>query len=166
MRDVLPYQANQLLAHSGAPVLRWCEGQFGITRRQWRLLAALMETDSMRSSALAEKIELDRVRTSRAMQEMEQRGFIVRQPELGNARYVRVSITAQGRAVYEGLWPLVRAHHLRLMEVLSDQEAALFEELLARLQVRALQLRDSYDNLPKANRRVGKAQAARASIKI
>jgi DNA-binding MarR family transcriptional regulator len=66
MRDVLPYQANQLLARSGAPVLLWCEGQFGITRRQWRVLAALMEADSIRSSELAEKIELDRVRTSRA----------------------------------------------------------------------------------------------------
>jgi DNA-binding MarR family transcriptional regulator len=63
MRDVLPYQANQLLARSGAPVLRWCEGLFGITRRQWRVLAALMEVDSIRSSDLALNIELDRVRT-------------------------------------------------------------------------------------------------------
>jgi DNA-binding MarR family transcriptional regulator len=167
MRDVLPYQANQLLARSGAPVLRWCEGQFGITRRQWRLLAALMETDSIRSSDLAEKIELDRVRTSRAMQEMEQNGLLARQAETGNARYVRVSITEQGRALYEALWPMVRAHHLRLMDVLSAQEKAQFEDILARLQSRALELRDSYDNLPKANRQAGRSAAAtRASVKI
>jgi DNA-binding MarR family transcriptional regulator len=167
IRDVLPYQANQLLARSGAPVLRWCEGQFGITRRQWRVLAALMETDSIRSSELAEKIELDRVRTSRAMQEMEQQGLIARQAEIGNARYVRVSITQKGRAVYEDLWPMVREHHLRLIDVLSVQEVAQFEEMLARLQLRALELRDSYDNLPKANRRAGRSAAApRASGKI
>jgi DNA-binding MarR family transcriptional regulator len=157
MRDVLPYQTNKLLALSGAPVLRWCEGLFGITRRQWRVLAALMETDSIRSSDLAQTIELDRVRTSRALQEMEQRGLIARKPEPGNARYVRVSVTAQGRAVYEGLWPLVREHHERLMDVLSQAEVAQLEDMLARLQSRAVQLRDGYDNLPKANRRAGRS---------
>ncbi len=156
MRDVLPYQANQLLARSGAPVLRWCEGLFGITRRQWRVLAALMETDSIRSSDLAQHIELDRVRTSRALQEMELRGLIQRKAEIGNARYVRVSVTEQGKAVYEGLWPMVREHHHRLMNVLSKDEVAQLEDMLARLQSRAIELRDSYDNLPKANRRAGK----------
>jgi DNA-binding MarR family transcriptional regulator len=166
MRDVLPYQANQLLARSGAPVLRWCEGQFGITRRQWRVLAALMEADSIRSSELAEKIELDRVRTSRALQEMEHAGLIQRHAEVGNARYVRVSITQRGRAVYDDLWPMVREHHLRLMQALSATEVAQFEDMLARLQSRALQLQASYENLPKANRRAGRAAAASASIKI
>ena len=160
MRDVLPYQANQLLARSGAPVLRWCEGLFGITRRQWRVLAALMETDSIRSSDLALIIELDRVRTSRALQEMEQRGLIQRKAEAGNARYVRVSVTEQGKAVYEGLWPMVKAHHQHLMDVLSQDELAQFEDMLARLQSRALELRDSYDNLPKANRHAGHAGRA------
>jgi DNA-binding MarR family transcriptional regulator len=164
MRDVLPYQANQLLARSGAPVLRWCEGQFGITRRQWRVLAALMETDSVRSSQLAETIELDRVRTSRALHEMEQRGLIARKPEPGNARYVRVSVTDQGKAIYEALWPMVRDHHRRLMEVLSEAEVTLFEDMLSRLQTRALELRDSYDNLPKANRRAGRARQASGKI--
>ncbi len=167
MRDVLPYQASQLLARSGAPVLRWCEGLFGITRRQWRVLAALMETDSIRSSDLAEKIELDRVRTSRAMQEMAQSDLIVRQAEIGNARYVRVSITARGRALYEELWPMVREHHLRLMDVLSALEVLQFEDMLARLQSRALELSDSYEDLPKANRRAGRSAAVqRASGKI
>ena len=114
MRDVLPYQVNQLLALSGAPVLRWCEGLFGITRRHWRVLAALMEADSIRSSDLALIIELDRVRTSRALQEMEQRGLIERKAEVGNARYVRVSVTEQGKAVYEGLWPMVRSEERRV----------------------------------------------------
>jgi DNA-binding MarR family transcriptional regulator len=155
MRDVLPYQANQLLARSGAPVLRWCEGLFGITRRQWRVLAALIEVDSIRSSDLALNIELDRVRTSRALQEMEERGLIQRKAEAGNARYVRVSVTDQGKAVYEGLWPMVRAHHGRLMDVLSQAEAAQFEDMLARLQSRALALQSGYENLPKANRQAG-----------
>jgi DNA-binding MarR family transcriptional regulator len=130
------------------------------------LLAALMEVDSIRSSELAQKIELDRVRTSRAMQEMGQRGLIARQAEPGNARYVRVSITAQGRAVYEALWPMVRAHHMRLMDVLSAQEAQQFQDMLAKLQARAHELRTGYDDLPKANRRMGKAGSARASVKI
>jgi DNA-binding MarR family transcriptional regulator len=157
MRDVLPYQANRLLALTGAPVVRWCEGQFGISRRQWRMLAALAEQGVMQSSQLAAHVELDRVRTSRALNDLEQRGLISRQAQLGNARHVLVSITRQGRDIYDGLWPLVKAHHNRLMTALSPQQMADLEEVIDLLQAQALRLQATYDDLPKANRRAGQA---------
>jgi DNA-binding MarR family transcriptional regulator len=157
MRDVLPYQANRLLALTGAPVVRWCEGQFGISRRQWRLLAALAEQGVMQSSQLAVHVELDRVRTSRALLGLEEQGLITRNAQLGNARHVFVSITQAGREIYDGLWPLVKAHHQRLMSALSKQQVAALEAMINLLQAQALRLQASYDDLPKANRRAGQA---------
>jgi DNA-binding MarR family transcriptional regulator len=155
MRDVLPYQANRLLALTGAPIVRWCEGQFGISRRQWRLLAALAEQGVMQSSQLAAHAQLDRVRTSRGLRELQSRGLIDRQTQVGNARHVMVSITAAGREIYDGLWPLVKAHHERLMSALSVQQRLDLEEMIDTLQAQALRLQASYDDLPKANRRAG-----------
>jgi DNA-binding MarR family transcriptional regulator len=166
MRDVLPYQANRLLALTGAPVVRWCEGQFGISRRQWRLLAALAEEGVMQSSQLAKHVELDRVRTSRALQGLEERGFITRSAQAGNARHVFVSITQDGRKIYDGLWPLVKAHHQRLMAALSAQQLNALEEMIDVLQAQALRLQAFYDNLPKANRRAGQAAKLGNSLRI
>ncbi len=155
MRDVLPYQVSRLLSVAGAPVIRWCEGRFGISRRQWRLLAMLEVYGSLRSSELAELAELDRVRTSRALLEMQDRGLIVRQHEVANARYVRVEITPKGHDIYVGLWPLVHAHHMRLMSILTPDELILLGDILDRLQTKAVQLQATYSDLPKANRRAG-----------
>jgi DNA-binding MarR family transcriptional regulator len=166
MRDVLPYQANRLLALTGAPVVRWCEGQFGVSRRLWRLLAALAEQGAMRSSELAQHAELDRVRTSRALLELENRGLIQRRPEPDNAKHVCVSITPAGREIYEGIWPLVRAHHQRLMSVLNATEIAKLEEMIDRLQDQALHLHTVYEDLPKANRRAGQAARHGNSIRM
>lgn len=39
--DLLNYRLSCLLASSGAMVTRLCEGRYGITRREWRLVALL-----------------------------------------------------------------------------------------------------------------------------
>ena len=38
-RDLLLYRLSAVLAGAGGIVIRQCEGRFGITRREWRLLA-------------------------------------------------------------------------------------------------------------------------------
>ena len=39
--DLLNYRLLRLYAQSGAPVIRLLEGRYGISRREWRLLALL-----------------------------------------------------------------------------------------------------------------------------
>ena len=38
-------QGRRVLVTGGAQVIRLCEGTFGITRREWRILALLAEFD-------------------------------------------------------------------------------------------------------------------------
>ena len=63
--DLFLYALSRLLASAGGRVIRLCEGEFGITRREWRFLALLAESDGILSSALAASAQLDRARTSR-----------------------------------------------------------------------------------------------------
>ena len=74
--DLLLYRLSRLLAVGGSPVIRLCEGRFRITRREWRVLATLVEHggEGLGSSQLAEVAQLDRARTSRAV------GAMVRRP--------------------------------------------------------------------------------------
>ena len=41
--DLLLYRINRLLSVAGSMVIRLCEGRFGITRREWRVLALLAQ---------------------------------------------------------------------------------------------------------------------------
>jgi DNA-binding MarR family transcriptional regulator len=65
--DLLLYKLSRLLAVGGSMVIRLCEGRFRVARREWRVIARLAQEQELRSAELAERIQLDRARTSRAV---------------------------------------------------------------------------------------------------
>ena len=135
--DMLLYVLWQLQAAARRPVVRLCEAEFGITRREWRMLAQLGQGEGMASSALAERAALDRAHTSRAVSALVQKGLVVRTPRPGNRREVLLHLTERGRALYAALLPRVAAINQELLSVLSASEVATLELLVQRLRVQA-----------------------------
>ena len=135
--DMLLYVLWQLQAAARRPVVRLCEAQFGITRREWRMLAQLADSEGTPSSALAERAALDRAHTSRAVSALVQKGLGVRTPRPGNRREVLLHLTERGRALYAALLPRVAAINQELLSVLSASEVATLELLVQRLRVQA-----------------------------
>ena len=135
--DMLLYVLWQLQATAGRQVVRLCEAEFGITRREWRLLAQLAQGEGLLSSALAERAGLDRARTSRAVSALVDKQLVQRTPRPGDRREVRLHLTEAGRALYAALLPRVARINQRLMSALNDDEAATLEALLLRLRVQA-----------------------------
>jgi len=156
--DLFMYRLTRLLAVAGAPVVRLCEGQYGITRREWRLIAALAREGPMLSSALAERIHLERGRTSKAISDLAAKGLVARTPRPHDRRLVDVALTPAARPIYDALFPQVAQINRELLAVLSPQELALMDSALARLQQRAEEQLQSAV-LPKANRRQGRRKA-------
>jgi DNA-binding MarR family transcriptional regulator len=155
LEDMLLYRISQLLAVAGAPITRLCEGRYGITRREWRLLALLAGSKGMLSSQLAEKAALDRARTSRSITALQAKKLLRRKTVHSDQRQVWVELTEAGQALYKQLWPTVRAHHHQLLHELSATQTAQLDAMLHALQARAQLQLDGYIDLPKANRRVG-----------
>ena len=135
--DMLLYVLWQLQAAARRPVVRLCEAEFGITRREWRMLAQLADSEGTPSSALAERAALDRAHTSRAVSALVQKGLVVRTPRPGNRREVLLHLTERGRALYAALLPRVAAINQELLSVLSASEVATLELLVQRLRVQA-----------------------------
>ncbi len=67
IEDMFLYRINRLRAKGGGVVLRYCEGEFGITRREWVILAILSTEEVLNSSALASRAELTPPATSKAV---------------------------------------------------------------------------------------------------
>lgn len=135
--DMLLYMLWQLQAAARRPVVRLCEAEFGITRREWRMLAQLADSEGMPSSALAERAALDRAQTSRAVSALVQKGLVVRTPRPGNRREVLLHLTERGRALYAALLPRVAAINQELLSVLSETEVATLDALVQRLRAQA-----------------------------
>ena len=152
--DLLLYRVSRLLAVAGHMVIRLCEGRFGITRREWRIVALLAHEEGLLSSQLAERAQLDRARTSRAVTSLVSKRLVRREVGQGDRRQARLALTPQGRTLYESLFPLVCEINHDLLEPLAAKDVAGLDRSLARMQARAEQMVQEMP-LPKADRRRG-----------
>ena len=156
IEDLLLYRLGRLSSVAGAIVVRLCEGGHGITRREWAVVAQLYERGSLPPSALAERMQRDRARTSRILSALVQKKLVLRTIPANDRRSARVSLTPAGQQLYEALMPQVQAINSQILSALQPDEAARFDEALARLQLRAQALLvELGPDLPKANRRQG-----------
>jgi len=153
--ELLLFRLTRLLAVAGAPVLRLCEGQFNITRREWRLIAALAQRGPMLSSALADHIHLERGRTSKAVTDLVEKGLVIRTHRPGDRRKADLALTEAARSIYEELFPEVVQLNRALLVGFSNAEVDALDGLLTRLQQRA-DTNLATATLPKANRKRGR----------
>ncbi len=155
--DLLLYRIYRLSSVAGAMMVRLCEGSYGITRREWRILALLHGNDGLTPSAMAEKVQLDRARTSRAIGALVKKKLIVRTPAVADRRVAQLAMTTQGKKVYAELMPQVQDINQRILATLTDEESAQFRHSLDRLRLGAQGLYDEMMvDLPKTQRRLGK----------
>lgn len=139
--DMLLYAMWQLQASAGQVVTRVVEGEFGITRRQWRVLALLATHEGVLSSQLAERSHLDRAQTSRALTVLADKGLVQRTPRPGDRREVLVHLSASGRALYAALLPRVTEINRQLLSALDADEVSALATSLQRLQEQAERMR-------------------------
>lgn len=151
---MLLFRINRFFGAAGGVAMRMCEARFGLTRREWGVMATVAMNEGLLSSELAQKAQLDRARTSRALSGLEGKGWVRRQPLPGDRRRVAIHLTEEGRAMYERILPAMARIHMDLVSVLSDEEVLQFDAMLARLQAHAQTLEQlpQYADLPRVER--------------
>ncbi len=159
--DLLLYRMARLSSTAGAMVVRLCEGGYGITRREWAVVAQLYENGSLPPSVLAERMHRDRARTSRVLTALIGKQLVSRTVPAHDRRSALVTLTPAGQRLYEALMPQIQAINGQILSALQPAEAANFDDALEALQDKAQSLlAELSPELPKANRRQGRhAQA-------
>lgn len=160
--DLLNYRLSRLFAASGAMVIRLCEGRYGITRREWRLIALLAAHGAMSPSELSRRAHLERPRTSRHITELVEKGLIRRVADPEDRRRAEVDLTTEGRRLYDELFPQSVRFNCEVLSVLSPGELAAFEAALDKLTDNAERIAAGKPVAEKADRRHGGARRLRA----
>lgn len=155
VEDLLNYRLNRLLASSGSMVTLLCEGRYGITRREWRLICILAERGAMSPSELSSLAHLERARISRHITDLASKKMVARVGVEGDRRRARVELTERGRKVHDELFPQSVKFNTQVLEALSPAELAAFDQALVRLTQAAEEISRSHDLPEKADRRHG-----------
>lgn len=153
--DLLNYRLSRLLANSGALVTRICEGRYGITRREWRLICILADHGAMSPSQLAERSHLERPRVSRHVSDLVTKKLFARVIDPNDRRRAWVDITARGRALHAEFFPQSVQLNNLVLSTLSAAELAAFDKALTKLTGAADALVRSNPLPEKADRRHG-----------
>ena len=154
--DLFLYHLARLMNSAGSMVVRLCEGGYGITRREWRMIGLLADKGPMQPSQLAELAQLDRTRTSRTISGLIGKGLLRKQSMAGDARQALVQLSASGLELHSQLFPQVQAINQELLSDISDDELQILSEVFARIAARGSNMQQRGD-LPKAERRRGRA---------
>lgn len=163
VHDLLNYRLSRLYASSGAMVIRLCEGRYGITRREWRLIALLADEGSMSPSRLAQSAHLERARVSPLLAGLTAKKLIRRHAVPGDARRAEVSLTEEGRALYDELLPLSMRFQQELLATLTPAERDAFDIALGKLTEAAERIVASKPVTEKADRQHGGGRRLRSA---
>ena len=150
--DLLMYRLNRLLAVAGSLVVRLCEGGFGITRREWGLLMVLAQQPGLPPAELAQRLGLDRSRTSRAITSLLAKKLLTREAMPGDRRQAVLSLTPAGQAVHDGLFPQIKALNQELLAGLDADALQGLDHALADMQRRAEALVATRTDVPRTYR--------------
>jgi DNA-binding MarR family transcriptional regulator len=135
--DLLLYRLYRIHITAGRLVVHMCESEFGITRREWRILSFLAEREGAMSSQLAEHAMLDRARTSRTLTTLVSKKLVVRQPKPSDRREVHVFLTEEGRRLYGVIYPRVAAINRELVSGLTAGQRQQLDAMVDMLQGQA-----------------------------
>ncbi|SDW72556.1 DNA-binding transcriptional regulator, MarR family [Albimonas donghaensis] len=142
LQAFLPFRLARLAAKTTAAVAQIYGEKFGLSRDEWRVLAATGEAENQPTRAIAEQTGLDKVAISRAASSLEDRALIQRWEDRRDRRIKMVRLTREGARVLTEIERLAQAREAYLLDGLTEAEREVLETAIVKLSERAEILAD------------------------
>jgi len=107
--------------------------RFDLTPPEWRAMAVLAGFQPLSANGICSRTNMDKVRVTRAVARMIAAGLVSRQEDETDRRYVSLTLTDKGMAVYDQILPLVQAREAEILSTLSPEERAALDVILRKL---------------------------------
>jgi DNA-binding MarR family transcriptional regulator len=134
LSEFLPYRLSALAETVSRAFAQRYEQRFGITIPEWRVMAVLGEQSPQSTREVIERTRMDRVRVSRAVIRLDEKGLVGRAPMPQDQRAHSLHLTRRGEATYREIVPLARRLQAELMQSLQEEELYALEQALGKLQ--------------------------------
>lgn len=137
LQDFLPYRLAITSNRVSRMVAADYRARFGLSIWEWRVIAILGEGEPSTAQDLADAAAMDKVAVSRAVRALVERGLVHRFAHESDKRSRLLDLTEAGLGVYTEIAPIALEAEARLLQGLSEDEAALLARLLDRIRTTA-----------------------------
>lgn len=146
LSQYLPYQLVNLAKRVSDACNREFGQPYGISIAEWRILARLGQQADLHSRGLGDITFMDKSRVSRALAQLESKGYLARRTDPQDNRASFLKLTRTGNSLYQKIVPLALAWEDGFLDVLNAREQRDLRRLLSKLEHRLGELEEHPDN--------------------
>ncbi|MEM9048724.1 MAG: MarR family transcriptional regulator [Pseudomonadota bacterium] len=129
----LTYRLTRTSWRLSAQASRMLRDAAGLSLTQWRVITLIGPDAERTLSGIARQAGFDKGQLSRCAKGLTAAGLIAARPHPEDQRQSLLHLTAEGRALFDRLLPIMQRRQARLMDCLSPDQRALIFPLLDRL---------------------------------
>lgn len=133
LRQFLPYLLNQAADVVSLEFQRTYRQRYGMLRTEWRVLVHLGKYGDMTARQICDMARLHKTKVSRAVAALEEKRFLTRKEMPGDRRHALLTLTRQGRAVFEDLCREAQIFDARIRAEMTEQESEILQRCLQRI---------------------------------
>lgn len=134
LEQFLPYRLNRAAEFVGLRFAAHYKAKYGMTRPEWRTLAALGSSGRMTSKAVGIHSSMHKTKVSRAVFALEQRRWLKRSQDETDRRLEHLELTATGQQAYRELIELARGYQAELEAEIGESGIRMLSTGLAAIE--------------------------------
>jgi DNA-binding MarR family transcriptional regulator len=140
--DFMPFRLSVVSNLVSDAIASTYHALFGLRIPEWRLVSVIAESDGLSQQQLGQRTRMDKVTVSRAAIALAERGLIERRGNPADQRSHLLSLTTDGRALYEQVAPKALEMEARIFGGLGADDLASLRAMLDRIGAAAGGLED------------------------
>lgn len=148
LESFLPYRLNVLATVVSQGLHGIYAERYGFGIPEWRIVATLGQFGAMTAKQIGAHSHMHKTKVSRAVANLARRKLVQRRANRQDLREAFLSLTAQGRSIYDDLVPVALRFAGELASGLTAAEHRQLDALLAKLTERSKRLVADPDRLP------------------
>jgi DNA-binding MarR family transcriptional regulator len=143
LQDFLPYRLSVVTEAVSSLFAMQYQERFGLSIPEWRVVAVVGQHGTLSTQQVIEHTAMDRVRVSRAVIRLADKGVLDRRPHPQDQRAQLLQLSRQGRAVYAQIVPLALDLQAALSTALTAAEQQQLGTILEKIGRRTRELSDA-----------------------
>ena len=137
LENFLPYRLSYTANLVSELVAGAYRTHFQLTIPEWRVIAHAAEHDGISQQEICRRTRMDKVAISRAAAALRARGLLERQSNVEDRRSHLLSLSTEGRKLYENIAPRALALEQQVFGQFSTAEIASLTDMLRRIDLNA-----------------------------
>ena len=138
LNQFVPYRMVHLAANISLALSKIYKQEFDISIPEWRVLAQLAQQQKLYSKNIGEITSMDKSKVSRAVKALESKHYLLRKTDKKDNRAAYLSLTAQGKTLYQKIVPKALEWERQLVGVLEVSERRALMIILEKLDKQVL----------------------------